>query len=89
MARCEGTTKSGERCRRQATGGSAYCSSHEAQAQSEPDPTVENESDRDGTEDAAGTERSERESRRHPLAAAAVIGVAAVVLLALRRVIRF
>ncbi|MCG8467916.1 MAG: hypothetical protein MJB57_06840 [Gemmatimonadetes bacterium] len=82
MARCEGTTKAGARCRRRAAGGSAYCAQHE--------PAVEatgasGDAERSATE---GRRAPDPGRRRHPLADAALIGLVAVGLLTLRRVIR-
>ncbi len=38
MSQCRGTTQKGERCRREAVEGSAYCSLHAYQAERGPEP---------------------------------------------------
>ncbi len=85
MARCEGTTKSGNHCRRQAGSSSSYCSSHEpASAQaSDANPTDKTSSARPSTSKEGRSAR-----KKHPLENAAIVGVVAIGLLALRRVIR-
>ena len=85
MARCEGTTKSGARCRRPAGTDSAFCSSHAPRQESDAKAAANRTS---ATGSASGS-KSRPSRERHPLAAAAAIGVAAIVLMALRRVVRF
>jgi len=69
MARCEGTTKSGARCKRPAAEGATCCGIHADQERRAPEP-----------DPAPG---------KHPLADAAAIGIIALGMLALRRLIRW
>ncbi len=105
MARCEGTTKEGARCRRPPKAGSTFCSWHAARAESEAANDVDaatNEPDTGAKGPDTATEKvravakrdptasgGRRPARKHPLAGVAVVGVVTVALLALRRVIRF
>lgn len=47
MAQCQGTTRKGERCKRDAAEGSAFCSIHSDQEVRRPEPRVEEAWDRD------------------------------------------
>jgi len=82
MARCEGTTKSGSRCKRSAAEDSAFCATHTDQGARDSEGSAPPEAERVG---------SERASRRdkHPLADAALIGIVALGMLVLRRLIRW
>ena len=86
MARCEGTTKDGARCRRSASNGSTFCSWHAREAETETDPVAD---EQEPDMEQSGSEPESPSSRKHPLAGFALLGVVAVALLALRRVIRF
>ena len=87
MARCEGTTKEGARCRRASSAGSIFCSWHATQAESE----AQRDAAANGAEtpDEPDTTTQKTSAKRHPLAGVAVVGIVTIVLLALRRVIRF
>jgi hypothetical protein len=84
MERCHGTTKSGDRCKRSATAGSLYCSTHADQAtassqrRKEQDPA----SPVDEGQPTVGNDAID------VLVAAAVFGVAAVVVLTVGRLFR-
>lgn len=47
MAQCQGTTRKGERCKREAAEGSAYCSIHTDQDVAAREPLPEQSWDRD------------------------------------------
>ena len=47
MAQCQGTTRKGERCKRDAAEGSAFCSIHTNQEAHAPGPRAEQPWDRD------------------------------------------
>jgi len=95
MARCEGTTKSGARCRRQAGADASFCVSHGAMRTGEAEPAVATEKPAKPAAGAAekpaseaADEPSARATEKHPLANAAVVGLVALGLLALRRLLR-
>lgn len=73
MARCHGSTKAGERCKRSVPDGTMYCAAHADQA--EPKPGLEPESPR--SED------------RGPLDTVVALAAAAVVVMAVLTVRRF
>ena len=79
MDQCQGKTKAGNRCKRSASAGSLYCSTHAGQAgESAPDP--------ESPEVVAGTptERDPVET----LVIAAVLGVAVIVVMKIGRLFR-
>ena len=80
MEQCHGKTKAGERCKRSASDGSLYCSAHEGQADdSAPEPEAP---------EAAADAACDRDAVE-ALVAAAVLGVALVVVLKVGRLFRF
>ena len=104
MARCEGTTKDGARCRRPATAETRFCSWHAAQVDSETEPAPSESASASGSQgekakaskDAESASKKARAAssgrrprKKHPLSDVALVGIVAIVLLALRRVIRF
>ena len=85
MARCEGTTKTGARCKRPAATGSAYCATHADRAgPSAGRRSAPLEAEAVGSDSEGGAGR-----RKHPLADAALIGIVAIGMLAVRRLIRW
>lgn len=80
MEQCHGKTKAGNRCKRSASDGSLYCSAHAGQAgDGAPEPEApETSADAGGDRDPVET-----------LIAAAVLGVALVVVLKVGRLFRF
>jgi hypothetical protein len=80
LDQCHGKTKAGNRCKRSASEGSLYCSAHAGQAgDSAPEPEAP-----EAARDAIG-DRDPVET----LVAAAVLGVALVVVLKVGRLFRF
>lgn len=75
MARCSGTTRSGERCKRDAVGDSDFCTLHGEQT--------------DGGDDAGGGRVGVESHRSAGSDALIVLGAAAVAWAVLRRVLRF
>lgn len=53
MTQCDGTTKKGDRCKREQRAGSAYCSIHQDQETRERSPRVEQVWDSDSLMKAA------------------------------------
>ena len=80
MDQCHGKTKAGDRCKRSASEGSLYCSTHAGQAgDSTPEPEAPD------VVDGKCDDRDAVET----LIAAAVLGVALVVVLMVGRLFRF
>ena len=80
MEQCHGKTKAGERCKRSASADSLYCSTHAGQAgDSAPEPEAP-----EAATDGCG-ERDPVET----FVAAAVLGVAIVLVLKVGRLFRF
>ncbi len=84
MERCQGTTKSGDRCKRSATAGSLYCSTHADPAKATGKRAKAPEADAP----ERASEHTDCENSIDVLVAAAVFGVAAVVVLTLGRLFR-
>ncbi len=84
MERCQGKTKAGDRCKRSATAGSLYCSTHADQAPAAGRRTKSPEPD--APERASG--HTDCENSLDVLIAAAVLGVAAVVVISVGRLFR-
>lgn len=61
---CEGTTRSGARCRRKATPGSRYCSQHAAQAQAETTTGMPDDIDRAEFDEAIADLVGDADARR-------------------------
>lgn len=84
MERCQGKTKSGDRCKRSATAGSLYCSTHADQATANRNRAKAPDADSPADEG----KRCDGNEAFDVLVAAAVLGVAAVVVLTVGRLFR-
>ena len=91
MARCEGSTKAGQRCKRSAREGERFCSTHTGSAANATDDTAgdtgQKERARRDTKDSYKSECVERDVF-DAMFGLATAGVVIVVALVLRRFIR-
>ena len=84
MDQCQGKTKAGNRCKRSASAGSPYCSTHAGQARGSKPGTETPEPDAPEIRRGTPTERDPVET----LVVAAVLGVAIIVVMKIGRLFR-